>query len=339
MTIRRIIYALALAGTLLFQIYFHSYYAPLLLVLTLAVPVLSLLLSVPAMTGLRLQVRGKPLSSLRGSESLWILKPELRGSLPLARLTARVEEKNLLTGREQVTRLALKGVARGDTVTLPAATDHCGVLELRVKKLRVYDWLGLFAFPVRAPEPARLPVFPDPVSPGPLNLPEGMGIRPTPGSTMQKITGEDYDLREYRPGDPLRSVHWKLTSKWDELIVREAAETVVPPVLLAFERFGPPERLDRLLDRVSGFSHALLEVQRPHALCWRDGAGRPVRQSVSDLKQLQETLLALLSTPAPLSPPQADESAPYEDETRAILIHITSGEEAAHGQTAAHQKQ
>ena len=49
-------------------------------------------------------------------------------------------------------------------------------------------------------------------------LPGGAGEQggePTVGlpPAARRGPGEDYDLREYRPGDPLRSVHWKLSSK------------------------------------------------------------------------------------------------------------------------------
>ncbi len=331
MAIRRILYGLALAGALLFQIYFHSYYAPLLLILALALPVLSLLLSLPAMIGLRLSVCAYPLSAVRGEEGCWEITPNLPAGLPLARLTARLEEENLLTGDKTKKKLLLKGVTKQALFHFPASTGHCGLLELRVKQLRVCDYLGLFSLPVRPPEPARMPIFPIPEDPGHFVLPEGWGIRPAPGSTLRRTIGEDYDLREYRPGDPLRSVHWKLSSKWDDLIVREPAETIVPLVLLTFDRYGPPERLDRVLDKASGFSHALLAVQRPHAIQWRDMNGGPVRCHISDEKELTDGLLSALSTPAPLAMPQASGGTHPDTDGPAILIHISLGEEDGHG--------
>lgn len=327
---RRILYGLTLAAALLYQIYFHSYFAPFLLILTLALPVVSLLLSLPAMVGFHLSVSARPLSLSRGTQGFWDISPRLRPGLPLARLAAVLEEENLLTGAKTRKKLVLKGVTRQTAFHHPASTDHCGLLELRVRKLRVCDYLGLFSFPVRPPEPTRMPAVPIPVDPGHPELPEGWGIRPAPGSTLRRTIGEDYDLREYRPGDPLRSVHWKLSSKWDDLIVREPAETIVPLVLLTFDRYGSPERLDGLLDRVTGFSHTLLAIQRPHAIQWRDRDGTPVRCHVSDEKELGEALLTVLSTPAPLQAPPSDENAPADTDGPVILIHISLGEEDDH---------
>ena len=35
-------------------------------------------------------------------------------------------------------------------------------------------------------------------------------------------------------------MHWKLSSKWDQLIVKERAEAVTPLPLLTLDRFGTP---------------------------------------------------------------------------------------------------
>ena len=45
---------------------------------------------------------------------------------------------------------------------------------------------------------------------------------------MQNRKGNDlseiYDIREYVPGDDIRSIHWKLSSKTENLILREASD-------------------------------------------------------------------------------------------------------------------
>lgn len=193
--------------------------------------------------------------------------------LPLSRITLRLTEENLLTGRREVLHVRLTGVARRLPTALSAPTQHCGLLELRADKVRVYDYLGLFALGLSAPPPARMLCRPIPAQCRPVEVPDGQGLRPSSKSAAKRGPGEDYELREYRPGDPMRSVHWKLSSKWDELIVRERSDAVTPLPLLTVDYFGTPEKLDRLLDRLTGMSRALLNVQRPHAVLWLDRAG------------------------------------------------------------------
>lgn len=295
---RRILYGLTLAAVFLFQITNQNYLAHFLLALCLALPLLSLLLSLPGMTGCRLRLTAEPAAVRRGEDARWTLSVENRGGLPLPRLSIRLETHSLFTGQTERRRVTLSGVVRRRPAPYPADTTHCGLLEFRAVKVRVCDYLGLFSLGCPLPEPARLLCRPVPADPGPLNLPEGQGARPAPGSAAKRGPGEDYDLREYRPGDPMRSVHWKLSSKRDELIVREPAETLIPLPLLTFDRFGDPDLLDRTLDRLLGFCRALLAVQRPHAVLWLEGES-PILRTVSDEKELRDCLLAILSSPAP----------------------------------------
>lgn len=305
MAFRRIVYVLTLTGALLFQITNENYLAHFLLALCAVLPLLSLAMSLRGMLGCRLALAALPAEADRGGDGLWQLFVEVPGLLPLARLTLRTEEENLLTGRVQRRRLSMSGVARRRPADLSAPTGHCGVLELRADKIRVYDYLGLFSRRVPAPPPARLLCRPIPAETPPPLLPEGLGPSASYGA-VRRGPGEDCDLRDYRPGDPMRAVHWKLSSKWDKLIVRERADTALPLPLLTLDRFGPPEELDRLLDKLLGLSRALLHIQRPHAVLWLDQDGQPQLRPVSDEKELRDCLLALLGSPAPRTGPGLD---------------------------------
>jgi len=307
MALRRVIYGLTLIVVLLFHITNENYLAQFLLALCAALPLLSLALSLPGMAGCRLELSAVPAALERGGKGTWQVSVERPGGLPLSRLSIRLTGENLLTGEREYRRVILSGVARRRPTELSAATLHCGLLELRVDKARVYDYLGLVSLPVAVPQPARLLCRPIPAETEPPAVPEGLGARPAPVSAARLGPGEDCDLRGYRPGDPMRSVHWKLSSKWDELIVRERAETLIPLPLLTLDRFGPPETLDKLLDRLLGLSRALLSVQRPHAVLWLDRAGEPQLRAVSDEKQLTDCLLDLLGAFAPPAGPVLDD--------------------------------
>lgn len=303
MALRRLVYALVLAGALLFQITNDNYLAHFLLAVCAALPPLSLAISLRGMLGCRMTLCAVPAAPARGGDGRWQVSVDIPGLLPLARLALRTEEKNLLTGHIQRRRLSMSGVAGKRPADLSAPTGHCGVLELRADKIRVYDYLGLFSRHVPSPPPARMQCSPIPADTPPPLLPEGLGL-PAPYGAVRRGPGEDYDLRDYRPGDPMRAVHWKLSSKWDKLIVRERADAALPLPLLTLDRLGSPGELDRLLDKLLGLSRALLSIQRPHAVLWLERDGRPQLRPVSDEKELQDCLAALLGSPAPRTGPK-----------------------------------
>lgn len=332
---RRILYALCLAAVLLFQITNENYLAHLLLVLTLALPVLSLAVSLPGMLTCRLELSAAPGVLPRNGTGEWRVSVCNRSALPLARVAVRVETRSLFTGELERCSLRFSGVVRRKSSRYLAGSDHCGVVELRAVKLKVCDCLGLISLRRPLPEPARLLVEPTPVSPGPLNIPECPDDRREDPAQQGRGIGEDYELREYHPGDPMRMVHWKLSSKRDELIVREPLGAAAALPLFTFDHFGAPERADRVLDRLTGYSHALLSVQRPHAIAWLDPRdGRVCRCAVRDEKELQDCLVAILSQPCPLTGPFILERLDLLSEAAPIPyhFHVTAGEEGSdHG--------
>ena len=304
---RRLIYAAALAGVLLFQITNENYLACFLLALCVALPLISLALSLPGMLKCRPELFARSAELNRGESGGWSLAVNTPAGLPLARLSLRLRRENLLTGQKETSRLVLTGVAKRLPEALAAPTEHCGLLELRADRVKVCDYLGLFTLRLKPPVPARIMCRPVPVRCQPVEVPDVKGANPSSKNAFRRGPGEDYELREYRPGDPLRSVHWKLSSKWDELIVRERTDAVTSLPLLTLDRFGKPEELDQLLDRVTGMSRAMLTVQRPHAVLWLDQSGEPQLCPISDEREYADFLLALLSQPAPLTGPTLDQ--------------------------------
>lgn len=104
-------------------------------------------------------------------------------------------------------------------------------------ELRAFDLLGLSSRSRRLPTPAQLMLLPKP-APVPRWLPLGSG--PYAGAVAAKGDGPDFHgVREYRPGDDLRRIHWKLTARRGELVIRELEEERGGDVALAL--LLPPE--------------------------------------------------------------------------------------------------
>lgn len=59
------------------------------------------------------------------------------------------------------------------------------------------------------------------------------------GSRPGDDPGETFDIREYREGDSIRQIHWKLTGKMDRLMIREKSFPVDDIVLILAEAFLP----------------------------------------------------------------------------------------------------
>lgn len=168
-----------------------------------------------------------------------------------------------------------------------------------MQRIWVYDCLGLFALPVKPPAPTSVLVGPVPVQTDTVAIPEQKGaVLPAPKGRSR--VGEDYDLRDYHPGDSVRSIHWKLSAKRDQLIVRELLAARRPLPVLIFDHLGPPEELDGIIDRVAGLSLFFQRRGQPHEIRWAHPvSGHARRFVIEDAPTWQQCLTAILSDPAP----------------------------------------
>ena len=317
---RRVLYGAALLAALGLFVFYDGYLALFLLAGVVALPLLSLALSLP--TALLLRVRLAPSAQRphQGEEGWWLLEVTRAAPLPPGRLTLRLSEHNLLTGSSRPLTLRFAGLSAGRSGRFAMDTGHCGALECRAGTLRLLDCLGLFSLPVHCPGGAQALVLPRPAPEAelpPLDL-------TTAGAALGRSTGmgQDYELREYRPGDPIRSIHWKLSSKRDILIVREPPPQGLPRAALTFDHTGTPEELDRVLGRLWSLSGALLRRGILHRVGWRDREGTPWWETVASFRDLEDCMDIILSHPAGAAPSQPLDPPPGTP----LHIHIPSGE-------------
>lgn len=329
---RRLAYGGALLAALICQLFDVGYLVHFVFVLTLCLPVAGLLASLPSMVGCRVELRPRPGMVERGGRAGWEIMVTSRTRLPIARLRGRLRVENRMTGERWSFRVVLQGPRQGERQAWTVAAGRCGALSGRLDRLWVTDCLGLFALPVRPPAAATALVCPKCQDPGPIHLPEGTGA-PVPAARRDgRGGGEDYELRPYREGDDLRSIHWKATARRDELVVREELVPRRPLPVLTFDHFGPPAEVERTLDRLTGWSAALLVRDVPHEVRWAEPETGAVRRfAVSDRGSWTACLTALLSDPAPRTGQSILDRAPVrQDGVEVWSIRIT-GEEGVHG--------
>lgn len=260
----RLIYLTALLAATVFFGFFYAWFSEFLWLLILALPLLSLLLSIPAMVKTELHLEA-PAHVSRGASAQLHLRT--RGLFPQPRCRFRLRVSLCLSGQTRTYKV------RPDShhMLLDLPTAHCGLVRCQVDKARICDYLGLFRFPRRWNGAAEI-----------LILPEARPPRDLPGITQLSATAfhpkpgggysEYHELRDYRPGDSLRQVHWKLTAKTDRAVVREPQEPERKPLLLTLDLPSDPAALDSVLDQAVYLSRWLLESDFPHLARWVSGS-------------------------------------------------------------------
>jgi len=253
----RLLYLGGLAAALVFHIFYFGWYSWYLLVLVLCLPWFVLLVSLPAMRKVRLRLALPQTCAMGDGVEAGIILTGGKSLLPPCRVRFRVKgsEGNFRTQK----------TSPGGNVLLD--TSHCGILTCSCKGSRVCDYLGLFGLPIRGVGQREVLVLPRPVPPEALPDLTAFAAqqkRPKPGGGFS----EEHELREYRPGDNLRDIHWKLSAKTDRMILREAQEPVRQRVLLTFDMQPTGEKLDDVLSRLLWLSRWLAAHDTEHEICW-----------------------------------------------------------------------
>ena len=260
----RILYFCLLSMAVSYYVMDTRYLSWLMLVILLLLVPAEVLLSLPGLLTLRVKLTAEPLSPTQGG--VLTARAEVSSRFPVHCVRLRMQCKNLLTG-EEADKKGCFPARGGKMAELPCLWEHCGTVRCQVTSARMVDLLGLFSFRVRLPAPVEVLVSPTPV---PF---QGRASTFTPGGTWEAAAlsagkgGEERSsVREFRDGDQLRDVHWKLSSKLQKLIVREAEQAPQPSVVLAFCLSGAPDRADQVLARLTGLSEDLFENQCVHSL-------------------------------------------------------------------------
>lgn len=265
MFINRLCYLLILLCTTAFFVCFNGYLSLYVFALALALPVLSLLFSLPGMlsTWVELELSEAP-GEIRIAKALPVTLRVLaspRWPVPCGRARAILFIENLFTGESRREKLEFSPGCRPMILVHSLSSATCGVVNCRLMKARAYDLLGLFWLPVRLNENSSCRIIVQPAIHNPMlgyqprRVPEGGGDRYSkrrPGDDPTEL----FALREYRQGDRISRINWKLSQKSQELLVREGSMPMADRVLFLMDLSGSGQEADASMDilaTLSGF--------------------------------------------------------------------------------------
>lgn len=103
----------------------------------------------------------------------------------------------------------------------------CGEVKFICSGIWAVDYFNLFRVPVKKFQEARMIIYPRNARINVKLSREAIGAVHE-DVNMQSREGNDpsemYAVREYIPGDDIRSVHWKLSSKMDQLLLKQSSD-------------------------------------------------------------------------------------------------------------------
>nr|NJM03985.1 DUF58 domain-containing protein [Desulfobacula sp.] len=161
----------------------------------------------------------------------------------------------LKSGKARLRSIPLPDLPAGETlrVTSDFTPGFRGYLHFTGVTLARPDALGIFMRCFRIPKAEKLLVLPRRYPLHPPDLRSRRQYHPGGVSLASSIGNSDefMGLRYYRPGDPLRHIHWRSFARTGELVIKEFEDEFFVRYALILDTFVSPEREAVFEDAVS----------------------------------------------------------------------------------------
>lgn len=186
------------------------------------------------------------------------------------RLYFKIE--NTLTGEKtKYKTFRIAGRDSRKVITIHVSASDCGYMDVSLKKVRIYDLFTLFSVPKKVKERISVRILPE------LHLLPIEITRKTrdfisdADEYSTRESGDDpaeiYQIREYKEKDSIHDIHWKLSAKSDELMVKERGKALGSSVLIwvntAAKNISPD-----ILEIIASVSLSLFELECIHTVAW-----------------------------------------------------------------------
>lgn len=207
------------------------------------------------------------------------------------------------------------------TVTFHLISGYAGNMEITLEGIRIYDNMKLFSLKRKLSNEIKVAVLPsyyelEEIASNNRNTPFAQSDNYSPVKKGDDPS-EVFEIRPYREGDRLQRVHWKLSIKQNQLMIKEFSEPVNSRELLFInlnlgDKVKPLFYIDAILECALSLSYSLLVKEHQHFLAWYDkehGACRRVR--ITKEQELYEAVDGLLN------------AKPYQEETDALTAYLS----------------
>lgn len=203
-------------------------------------------------------------------------------------------------------------------------SHHVGRVEVNVTEFVAWDWLGICSMEIPAHKDAWVVVTPE-ISPVEEDLTTCVEDFPDENETKKHGTdvNPDFEIREYVPGDELKSIHWKLTAKTGRTMVRERLSSGRDKINVLLALTEDPAENDALMSSLHGLGLRLLDKGYPIRLCWMGYGGHLEARYLAEEGELASIIDEILSISGKKNPGQVRNAmeAEYPGEAYVVVKH------------------
>lgn len=221
----KILFLLLIIVCSAFYILYIWDFSLVLLVVIISVPVMMFLMLfiTKKMTSVSFAVKDK--NSAKNEPFDIQLCVKNRSIFPIGKAEALIEYYNIFNNQINAIELHFPIQPRNtQNLTFQLSSKFCGVINIRSAYITIYDPLRIFKFRIGKNISENIVILPEGHDIG-AALSSNDRINDESPIYSDSKPGDDpsevFDLRDYCPGDKLNRIHWKISSKREDFVVKE----------------------------------------------------------------------------------------------------------------------
>ena len=220
-----------------------------------------------------MEINSASLTSTKNEKCKFILTIKNNTIFPFSNSRIQIVYKNKLSGIENCTEISVPiHPLTEEKLYFYLSSDYCGILNVKVKSIKIYDYIKLFSCKINPNKTSSVYIMPD------INLDYfdyySKSIENDDSETYSNSkSGDDpseiFELKEYISGDNFNRIHWKLSLIHDKFITKhfsqstDSAIVVIPDLILK----GSICSIDTAIEIFYAVSLNLLHNSMPFEIC------------------------------------------------------------------------
>lgn len=307
MLLTKILFIVLILVCAAFYILYIWDFALVLLIVMIALPILMYVTTYITKRMISVEFAVKDKNAAKNKDFAVQLVVNNRSIFPIGKAEAHIVYYNVFSNQTSAFDLYLPIQPRNSQrITFQLKSKFCGIIKIKTSYLNIYDPLRIFKFKTGKNINTEVVIMPEghEVS-GIVHYSDRVNEESDMFSEYR--SGDDpsevFDLREYNPGDKLNRIHWKLSSKKDDFIVKEYSLPIDVPCSLFLDLKCYKDNdltlpvFDTLIETFLSISQFLLDNERVHSVTFYNAAqDRFAEQDINDSSDLSAVIRNIITS-------------------------------------------
>ena len=273
----KIIYFFIIIGTFLFAILYSDYFPLAIFIITLVLPIILNIIIRIIKKSISLDIKSIDVAQNKNDDIEVKILIKNNSIFPAINGELKLYYYNKFSGNKETEYINFPiNSKETESIDFKIKSKYCGKLIIELQSLKIYDYLTFSSVKKKLNKSKEIIVLPQIYD---LNFSGNViNINSLDGEIFSKDkAGDDpsevFNVREYVEGDKIQRIHWKLSSKVDNVMIKEYSQPIVHNSIIIVEICESENNINTIqgiIETAISLSHMLLSYNYIHYICWYD---------------------------------------------------------------------